>query len=226
VVLVDLDLGERSLDVYLGCEDHVVYDMGDLLNGTRDVGGVAVTVPQIDGLHFVAGAYHLRRMPTGEELERMFSQIENALLPDFLVVDTSSVSDPSTKLCAKLCDLAILVATPGVLSLRSTASLSHTLQEFGVGEMRLVVNGFSCDPKHPSKPDIREMVDTSGVRLLGILPRCDGIPPTQDEGTFLSYINEQNLANIAFDNMARRLLGKTCPLMSNMSIPRKKLLDI
>jgi septum formation inhibitor-activating ATPase MinD len=156
----------------------------------------------------------------------MFSQIENALLPDFLVVDTSSVSDPSIKLCAKLCDLAILVATPGVLSLRSTASLSHTLQECGVGEMRLVVNGFSCDPKHPSKPDIREMVDTSGVCLLGILPRCDGIPPTQDEGTFLSYLNEQNLANIAFDNMARRLLGKTCPLMSNMSIPRKKLLDI
>ncbi len=226
VVLVDLDLCERSLDVYLGCEDRVVYDLNDLLNGTRDVHGVAVAVPEIDGLHLVAGAYHLRRMPTREELESLFSQIENALAPDYMVVDTSAVSDPSVALCARLCDLAILVTTPGVLALRSAASIADTLHEFGRDHIRLVVNEFSCDPKHPSTPDLREMVDTSGVRLLGVLPKSEEIPRCQDEGVLPCLSKKKTLANIAFDNMARRLLGEVCPLMSNMSVARKKLLDI
>ena len=226
VVLVDLDLCERSLDVYLGCEDRVVYDLNDLLSGTRDVQGVAIEVPSLSGLYLISGAYHLRRMPTGEEIERLFSQIEHALAPDFLVVDTSSVSDPSVKLCAKMCDLAILVTTPGVLALRSAASMADTLHEFGRDEIRLVVNEFSVDTKHPSAPDLREMIDTSGVRLLGILPKSEEIALHQDEGIPPCLSKKKTLAKAAFDNMACRLLGEVCPLMTNMSVPRKKLLDI
>ena len=226
VAIVDLDLSERSLDVYLGCEDRVVYDLGDLLTGTRDVQGVAVEPTLIPGLFLIPGAYHLRRHPTCEELERIFSNIEHTLGVEYLIVDTSSASDPSVRLCAKLCDLAILVTTPGILDLRSAASMADTLHEFGRDDIRLVVNGFSCDPKHPSKPDLREIVDTSGVRLLGILPKSIEIVRFQDEGIPPCLIQKKHLAKTAFENMAARLLGEVCPLLSSMPLARKKLLDI
>lgn len=226
VGLIDLDLCERSLDLFLGCEDKVVYDLNDLLTGTRDIHGVAVEVPGISSLYLIPGAYHLRRLPTCEELERLFSMAEEALKLDYLVVDTSSVSDPSVKLCAKLCDLAILVTTPGVLSARSTASMADTLHEFGRDDIRLVVNKFSTDPRHPSTPDVREMIDTSGIRLLGILPYEEGFATQQDQGVPPCLGRKKSVATAAFDNMALRLLGEVCPLMTNMPLPRKKLLDI
>ncbi len=222
--VLDFDLSERSLDMYLGCESRTVYDLSDLLSGERRPGGVAVEVPGVSGLFLIPGAYHLRRMPDAEETERLFSAIENDLKCETLIVDTSAASDPSVRLCCTLCEAAVLVAVPGALSVRSTASLADTLHEWGMDEIRMVVNRLSADLKKPT--DLRRFIDGTGLRLLGAVPYSEALPAAQDSGAPACLAKGCEDVRQTFSNMAARLEGETCPLLSGTRLPRRKLLDI
>ena len=222
--LVDLDLAERSLDMYLSCEDRVVYDLGDLLIGQTRARDVALCPNGAEGLYLIPGAYHLRRPPTKEEIERVFSAIENELGVSYLIVDTSSAADPSVKLAAGLCHEALMVVCDSPLSLRSAASLMDTLHEFGMDDVRMVVNRFSMDPKDPT--DLRTMIDTTGMRLLGVVPECPSF--AREQGAGVSALRAKTCPKMAcaISNIAARLMGDQRPLLTGISCRRKKILDI
>lgn len=222
--LIDLDLAERSLDMYLGCEDRVVYDLGDLLVGQTRVRDVALCPEGADGLYLIPGAYHLRRPPTKEETERVFSAVESELGVSYLIVDTSSAADPSVKLSAGLCHEGIMVVCDSPLSLRSAASLMDTLHEFGMDDVRMVVNRFSMDPKKPT--DLRAMIDATGMRLLGVVPECSVFAREQDAGVSALRAKACPGVACALSNIAARLTGEHRPLLTGISCRRKKLLDI
>lgn len=224
VALLDLDLSERSLDMYLGCEDRVVYDLGDLLTGQRSVRDVAVSPDGLEGLYLIPGAYHLRRPPTQEELARILAAAVGELDVAYVVVDTSSAADPSVRLGAALCDLALMTVTDGYLPMRSAASLADTLHEWGMDEVQMVVNRFSLDPRHPT--DLRRMIDTTGIRLLGVVPDCPPFARLEDEGGSPFSSRETTAVATAFSNMARRLTGALCPLLDGIPCKRRRLLDI
>ena len=224
VALLDLDLAERSLDMYLGCEDRVVYDLGDLLTGERSVRDVAVRPDGLDRLYLIPGAYHLRRPPTQTELARILSAAEGELGVTHVIVDTSGVADPSVKLGAALCDRALIVVTDGYLSMRSAASLADTLHEWGLDGAEMVVNRFSMDTKHPT--DLRTVIDTTGLCLIGVVPDIPPFARMQDAGTPAVRCREGAPVATAFANIARRLSGENCPLLSGIACKRRKLLDI
>ncbi len=223
-VLIDLDLAERSLDMYLGCEDRVVYDLGDLLSGERSVRDVAVRPDGLDRLYLIPGAYHLRRPPTQTELARVLSAAEGELGVTHVVIDTSGVADPSVKLGAALCDRALLVVTDGYLPMRSAASLADTLHEWGMDEVEMVVNRFSMDPKHPT--DLRNVIDTTGLRLIGVVPDIPPFARMQDAGTPAVRCREAAPVAAALDNIAHRLAGENRPLLYGISCKRRKLLAV
>lgn len=222
--LIDLDLAERSLDMYLGCEDRVVYDLGDLLTGERSVRDVAVLPDGFDRLYLIPGAYHLRRPPTQTELARVLSAAEGELGVTRIVIDTSGAADPSVKLGAALCDRALLVVTDGYLPMRSAASLADTLHEWGMDNVEMVVNRFSMDPKRPT--DLRTVIDTTGLRLVGVVPDAPAFARMQDAGTPAVRCREAIPVTAAFDNIAHRLMGENRPLLSGIPCKRRKLLAV
>ena len=222
--LIDLDLSERSLDMYLGCEDRVVYDLGDLLTGERSVRDVAVLPDGLDRLYLIPGAYHLRRPPTQTALARVLSAAEGELGVTFIVIDTSGVADPSVKLGAALCDRALLVVTDGYLPMRSAASLADTLHDWGMDNVEMVVNRFSMDPKHPT--DLRDVIDTTGLCLLGVVPDVPPFARMQDAGTPAVHCREAAPVAAALDNIAHRLTGENRPLLSGIPCKRRRLLAV
>ena len=223
-VLLDFDLSERSLDMYLGCEDRVVYDLGDLLIGQTGVKKIAVTPQGIDSLYLIPGAYHLRRPPTGEETARVFSVLEQELDADYLVIDASNASNPAVKICAALSDEVLLVVLDTPLAVRSATSLADTLYEWGKDDMKMVVNRFSMTPKNPT--DLRALIDETGLCLIGVVPESAGFARLQNEGIPACSAKEGREVVTAFRNMAKRVMGEVCPLLSDIPCPRKKLLDL
>jgi septum site-determining protein MinD len=228
VTLLDFDLSERSLDMYLGCEDRAVYDWGDLLVGGCRPGDAVIHPFDMEALCFIPGVYHLRRPPDMAEAERLFSSLEAELAGDLMIVDTSSVADPSVKLCAALCDAALVTATPDALSLRSNASLCEWLHEEGAGtlDLRLVINRFPVNPKMPCIPDPREMIDSIGIRLFGIVPECNGFTPIEQMRVPSCFGSDHTALSAAFSNMAARLVGEARPLLTGTRLPRRKLLTV
>lgn len=224
VALIDLDLSERSLDMYLGCEDRVVYDLGDLLVGQRSVRDVAVCPDGLERLYLIPGAYHLRRPPTQTELARILSAAEGELGVTRIIIDTSGVADPSVRLGAALCDRALIVVTDGYLPMRSAASLADTLHEWGMDEVKMVVNRFSMDVRHPT--DLRTIIDTTGLCLVGVLPDVPSFARMQDAGIPAIRNREAAPVSTAFENLAHRLAGENRPLLSGIHCKRRKLLSI
>ena len=140
------------------------------------------------------------------------------------MIDTSGVADPSVKLGAALCDRALLVVTDGYLPMRSAASLADTLHEWGMDNVEMVVNRFSMDPKHPT--DLRDVIDTTGLCLLGVVPDVPPFARMQDAGTPAVHCREAAPVAAALDNIAHRLVGENRPLLSGISCKRRKLLAV
>ena len=216
-VLLDYDLSERSLDILLGVEDRVVYDLGDLLTAAP-LSQVALPIPSAPRLTLIPGAYHLSRRPDTAETERLLSRVKRDLQPDFLICDTGSISDGV--LLSPFVDEAIIAVTPSVLSLRSATSCVDLLLESGLRQARMVVTRYSLDVRSHHAVALRQLIDRTGMRLLGIVPEEPENAALMADGR----VPEGNLA-VSYANIAVRLVGGHAPLLSSMrGIRREKLL--
>ncbi len=214
-LLLDLDTRERSLDMYLGLEDRVIYDLGDLLSGTTAPCDVAIPHPALPNLLLVAGVYGLTRLPFALELSLVLERLMQDLHADYIVLDTSS---EAVSILSGLTDATIVVATPTALGLRSAASFCDTLRGGDTEHLFLCVNRYLPDVI----PDLRTLIDKTAIPLIGVIPYDDTIPPLQETGTLPAA--DTSPVAIACQNMAARLMGAHLPLLSHMGVNRRKWL--
>ncbi len=212
VVLVDLDLSERSLDMLLGCEDRVVYDLGDLLAGRREVTGVSLPLLDFAGCYLIPGVFHLSGVPSRDSLVACLSQIEAELRPDIVVLDTSSPADPSVAAGAAFSDLTLAVTQTDPLSLRSLGALSPALISWGARDVRFLVNRFPCTT---ASTDLRALIDLLRIPLFGLIPE-DAHLSLDPASAFLR----------ACSNLALRLRGENIPLLAGLVRDRRQILCV
>ncbi len=216
--LIDLDLTARALDACLGCEDRVIYDLGDLLDGGRDVMGVAI--PLADRLWLIPGAYRADMTPEASCLEDICRQITEGVHADVLVVDTASSSDPATRALAARADYVPVVSTPHPRAIGATASMAAHLPQRGIENAYLLINRL---PLTRSGCDLRGMIDTTALPLLGVIPAHEDM----DRRLLLSEATtvRDSLA-IAFSNIAARLTGDAVPLLDGVIKDRRAYLSV
>ncbi len=208
VCLLDLDTVSPSLDLLLGCEDRVVYTLGDLITLVTSPVGVAICPSDTEGLFFIPGAFRLNRAPTKAELERVLSSIERTLDTDFLVLDTASPACPIFAASVQLAQTALLVMCPDPLGVRSATSLLETLLGSRIPDIRLIVNLFSLD----APPDLRDIVDTTRRRLVGVVPKIQDFS--------IALLQEAWLC--AVSNIAARLSGDNPPLLHGVLTEKER----
>ncbi len=205
-VLIDFDMSAPSLDTLLGVEDRVVYDLGDLLGGGRDVDGVVM--PLSAGLSFIPGAFCPR--DTAAEVEAVVKRVVDVLRPTRLIFDTSTVSDPVLRQLVGLSAHVLAVSVPEERSLRAVGALVPRLRSWGEGETRLLLNRFS------EGVDLRGAVDAATLPLIGLVP--DRSP--------LSVLDTEDVTARAYDNIAARLAGEHVPLLTGVAADRRRALVV
>ncbi len=195
-LLTDLSPAAPSLDLLLGCEDRVVFDLGDLLASRQTPGEVALRFG--DNLSFIPGAFHLPRLPEAGEISKVLDTLCASLAPAFLLVDLPCAARHAALSCLAKRDLAILVTTAAPLALRGTASLALALAGSGAPRTRLLVNHA------PPLCDLREVVDTTRTPLIGVVPH--------DPALSVPAAFTASPAHAAFAAVAARLVGEHAPL--------------
>ncbi len=214
-VLVDMDMGARSLDACLGCEDRVVYDLGDLLAGRRDVSGVALSITE--RLWLIPGVYHASPLTREGWAETLLASAADMLAAELVVADTSAVADPVTQACVACADEVLLVTACTPRALDASASFAAQLSDAG-RPARLLLNRVVLT----EGADIRSAIDTVGIPLIGIVPeeeRMEASLASPDHslpsGTFA-----------AFSNIAARLAGGEIPLLAGVAAHRRAFLSV
>lgn len=205
VLIFDMDIGLRSLDLILGIENPPIYDWGDVLQNRCDV---YQAIAEENGISLLSAPMYKYPSATSEALKNLSDLLDSEY--DFIFFDSPAGIGEGLQLAAAGADSSILVSTPDPVCCRSASRAGDELYNLGIRDQRLVINRFI--PKAVNKNqllNIDRVIDAAGARLLGVVPEDFNLlsHTTTEEPVSLS-----SDAGKAFNNIAKRLLGQETSL--------------
>ncbi|NLG25757.1 MAG: septum site-determining protein MinD [Clostridiales bacterium] len=205
VVLVDADTGLRSLDIMLGLQDRVVYDLCDAAEGLCRVRQALVRDRGREGLCLMAAAQTRESGAVAPaQMERVVGQLRAQF--DYVIVDAPAGVGRGFRAAAAAADRAILVALPDWVSMRGAERVVGLLERQDILHPMLVVNRLADG----ASPSPNEMASALGISLLGLVPEERGVSRAMSTGKPEALIG--TAAGRAYQNIARRLMGEAVPL--------------
>ncbi len=201
VLLVDMDIGVRSLDILLGVAEKVVYNWGDLIKGNCDFRKAVTEVT--NNLYLLAAPIDF----TEEYSEEKFKKAIGEYLRDFdyIFLDSPAGLESGFRLSLCACDGCIVISTPDSISIRAASYACENARRSGVEQVRLVVNKFN--KKIHKNINVDDVIDVVGARLLGIIPESFEIYNSVNGGK-IPYDCKGNLALL---RISKRLNGENVP---------------
>lgn len=212
VLLIDTDIGLRNLDVVLGLEDRVVYDLVDVMEGTCSPDQAIIADPRVRGL-FLLPAAQMRDQSAFSP--KRFSILCDLLREDYdvILVDSPAGIERGFQNAVLPADHVIVVATPEVVSVRDADRIIGLLEESGKTNISMLINRVrTALVKSGDMLNPLDMIDTLSVPLIGAIPDEDDVLVCANHGTLLCE-RKKSLSWKAYMNTARRIIGETVPLI-------------
>lgn len=213
VLLVDLDAGMRCLDLMLGLNDRLLFDLNDVLQGDVALEEAVLTDESRGGaLSFLAAP-----LKAEIKLDAMYDTVDSACTKyDFVILDFPAGTVDSLYRTLPRYAEALVVCNADAVSLRDAQIMGAALKELGLLSVRLVLNRVSFDTmRRGITANIDEAIDESGIRLIGVVPQSMELYISCCSG---KAINKKCRAAKAFERIAKRLMGYDVPLL-----PYKKM---
>lgn len=212
VVLIDADIGLRNLDLLLGLENRIVYDLVSVVEGRCKLKQALIRDKRQPNLSLLPAAQ--TRDKSAVTPEQMQELIKN-LLEEFTVVliDCPAGIEQGFKNATAGASEAIIVTNPEVSSVRDADRIIGLLEAAEIEQKSLIVNRIR--PGLVSRDDMMSVQDVQeilAVKLIGVIPDDESIIVSTNRGE-PAVLQEGSLAGQAFRNIARRLQGEDVPLL-------------
>ena len=209
VLVIDLDIGLRSLDILLSLENKVVFDFGDILDGKCDFETAVVSHDEFNSLWLLASPNKVSKNFSIQGLISLIKSLSSYF--DFILLDMPAGLGISAIMTRELSDLNLIVTVPDVSTLRDTSKMIDAIYANTSKPSRLIINRVSKNALLSSNiHNLDEILDMVGIPLLGIIPHNEWINTTVDT----KKANKQNLlTNSIFDAIATRINGEYVPLI-------------
>ena len=223
VLLIDTDIGLRNLDVVMGLENRIVYDLIDVIEGRCRVSQALIKDKRCPNLVLLPAAQIRDKndVNTDQMKELIFSLKESF---DYILIDCPAGIEQGFKNAIVAADEAIVVTTPEVSATRDADRIIGLLEAAGIKSPRLVVNRLRIDMvKDKNMLSVEDILDILAVKLLGVVPDDENVVISTNKGEPLVYKGD-SLAAKAFKNIASRIEGVEVPLLDldvKMSILEK-----
>ncbi len=207
VLLVDGDAGLRSLDVMLGIAGTAVYDMADVLSGACQSTNAIYPSPICPNVFVLPAPVNLEQLAQPEAMAGLCREL--SAYYDEIIVDCPAGIGRGFKAAVAGADRAFVVTTPDMVCARDAQIVSRLLKKQDV-PARLIINRLRPEPILRGKmPDIDELIDTSALQLIGVLPEDEEVAVANAYGKPLPVDSK---AAVCFANIAGRYLGEDIPL--------------
>ncbi|RMF89950.1 MAG: septum site-determining protein MinD [Nitrospinota bacterium] len=212
VVVVDADIGLRNLDVVMGLENRIVYNLVDAIKGRCRLRQALIKDKRIENLFLLpASQTDDKTAVTPEQMQQVSTELKKEF--DFILFDSPAGIEQGFRNAVAGADEAILVTTPEVSAIRDADRVIGLLQA-SANEPQLIINRLSAAMvQRGDMLDREDIIDILGIPLLGIIPEDEGIIVSSNRGVPIA-LNNTYAAGAAFRRIARRLLGEDVPLPS------------
>jgi len=212
VVMIDTDIGLRNLDVVLGLENRIVYNLVDVVEGNCRLKQALIKDRYYPGLFLLPSAQ--TRDKTAVTPEQMVKLVEE-MKPDYdyVILDCPAGIERGFQNAIAAADRAIIVTTPEVSAIRDADRILGLLEAGGIHRNHLLINRLRPElVKRGELMAAEDVVDLLGVPLIGVVPDDESVIITTNQGQ--SVMEGNSMAGKAYENIVRRIMGEEIPYLN------------
>lgn len=214
VGLVDMDIGLRNLDILMGLENRVVYNLVDVIEDRCKLRQALVKDKRHPNLCLLPAAQTRdKNAVTSDQMRELCDEMKKIF--DFVIVDSPAGIETGFQNAIAGADEAVIVTTPEMSAVRDADRIIGLLEarKDQIEQYRLVLNRYR--PAMVQANDmmsIDDVLEILSVKLLGVVPEDEDIIISTNKGEPVSGTDNIK-SGLAFRNIARRLRGEDVPLM-------------
>ena len=213
VALIDADIGLRNLDVVMGLENRIVYDLVDVTEGNCRLKQALIRDKRYETLYLLPAAQTRDKNAVNpEQMTQLCEELARDF--DFVIIDCPAGIEQGFRNAIAGADSAIIVTTPEVSAVRDADRIIGLLESAGKANPKLIVNRIRPHMvKKGDMMDINDIIEILAIDLLGVIPEDEYIVISTNRGE-PAITNPASMASTAYKNIVRRLCGENVPLMS------------
>ena len=215
VVLIDADIGLRNLDVILGLENRIVYDIVDVVEGNCRVKQALIKDKRHASLFLLPAAQTKDKSAVNpEQMKTLCNGLKEEY--DYVIIDCPAGIEQGFKNAIAGADRAIVVTTPEVSAVRDADRIIGLLEAAEIDSIRLVLNRLRVEMvKRGDMMALDDVSDILNIEVLGVVPDDEDIVVSANLGS--PVVTEQNSrSGAAFRNIVERIMGNEVPLIDFM----------
>ncbi len=212
VVLIDTDIGLRNLDVVLGLENRIVYDLVDVVTGVCKPKQAAIKDKRFDGLFLIPAAQTKDKdAVTVEQMQELCEKLKKDY--DFIIIDCPAGIEQGFKNAIAGADKALIVTTPEVSAVRDADRIIGLLEANEISDHYLIINRIRPDMvRRGDMMNVDDIMEILNINLIGIIPDDQDIIVSTNKGE-PAVVNPKSPAGQGYRNITERLNGNNVPLM-------------
>ena len=217
VVLVDTDIGLRNLDVVMGLENRIVYDIVDVVEGKCKLRQALIKDKRFEDLFLLPAAQTRDKSAVNEEqMKELTDKLKEEF--DFIIVDCPAGIEQGFKNAIAGADRAIVVTTAEISSIRDADRIIGLLEAAEIKNPELVINRLRPNMvKRGEMMDVEDIVDLLSIELIGVVPDDEYIITQTNKGEPVIK-NKKAPSGKAYLETAKRILGENI----DVTIPGKE----
>lgn len=209
VALIDADIGLRNLDLLLGLENRILYTAMEILDGQCRLDQALIRDKRWKNLSLLSISKNRQRYNiTRQGMHNLVQSIKN-LGYHFILIDCPAGIDVGFVNAIAPAKEALILTTPEITAIRDADRVAGLLEANEIYNVKLLVNRVRPDMiKRNDMMSVRDVQEMLGIPLLGAIPEDSQVIISTNRGEPLVMKKRLTLSGIAFENAARRLVGK------------------
>ncbi|MFL7868759.1 MAG: septum site-determining protein MinD [Anaerolineales bacterium] len=212
VCCIDGDIGLRNLDVVMGLENRIVYDLVDVIEGRCRLRQAMIRDKRLPELYLIPAAQTRDKSAVSpSDMVRLADELRNEV--DWVLIDSPAGIERGFRYAIAAADQVLVITNPEVSAVRDADRVIGLLEAEEKGPAALIINRLNPSMvKNHDMLSAEDVIDLLAVRLIGIVPEDETVIVGTNRGAPIA-LEVKSQAGQAFRNIAQRLQGQDVPFM-------------
>lgn len=207
VVCIDSDIGLRNLDVVMGLENRIVYDLVDAIEGRCRLTQAMIRDRRFSNLHLIPAAQTRDKSSIApSDMIRLCNELRSEV--DWIIIDSPAGIERGFRNALAPSDEVLVVTNPEVSAVRDADRIIGIVEAEEKGPVKLIINRINAGMvKRGDMLSANDVVELLAIPLIGIVPEDEAVLVSTNHGQPV-VLNDKSQAGLAFLNIGKRLLGE------------------
>ena len=217
VVLMDLNVGSRNLDISLGLENRIVYDLVDVVTGVCRIKQAMIRDRRFQNLYLISAPQSRNKTPITEgQLMALCQELKQVF--DFIIIDAPAGAGNALSQAVSPADRAVVVTVPEYAAVRDTEGINALLLSKGIKDRSVVINKIMPELHQTGLvPDPEEIAEILRMPVSGLIPYDQNIHISTNVGIPIATVKESYIAK-NLKRVGERIISEIDDLAPNADV--------